>query len=278
MCMEGWVLQRICNFCIMWSWANTCDEHVEREISKTIVKRRKLCYFPLKNTHTTLNWLVLLSAQAHAYSSAAFQKEMIQLTFLFCWRPVPSIANVASHRGCCSCRTTQSPQQGAAENQTQAKMDTLLLGQRYLLQVVPKLGRSGHMTASVQRGLCQALPERWQTSTGQNVNLCAPQLSGPCYSPTSFLPHQAYQHISYQSNPWEDFLCSSPSWSSMFLLPLCLLSPSLLLPVQFNTVKSSQPQTYGSAGWDQQSILLSTCFWWEPELKSLGTPKKCGQK
>lgn len=31
----------------------------------------------------TLNWLVLLSAQAHAHSSPAFQKEMKQLAFYF---------------------------------------------------------------------------------------------------------------------------------------------------------------------------------------------------
>lgn len=67
MCMEGWALQRICNFCIMWSWANTCDEHVEREILKTIVKRRELCYFPLKNIHTWLwiGWFSYLHRHMH---------------------------------------------------------------------------------------------------------------------------------------------------------------------------------------------------------------------
>lgn len=90
----------------------------------------------------TLNWLVLLSAQAQAHSSPAFQKEMKQLTFFVEGRlhPIEGVAPAG----------LQSPQQGAVENYTQAELDTLLLGQRYLLQAVPKLGGSRHMTASVQ--------------------------------------------------------------------------------------------------------------------------------
>lgn len=104
-------------FCIMWSWANTCDEHVEREISKTIVKRRKLCYFPLKNIHTWLwiGWFSYLHRHMHI-AVLLFRKKWNSWLFFFCWRPVPAIANVASHRGCCPCSTAQSPKKGAAEN------------------------------------------------------------------------------------------------------------------------------------------------------------------
>lgn len=55
---EHW--EQFAIFCIMWSWANTCNEHWERKIFRAIVKRSELCYFPLKNIHTWL-WIGCLS-------------------------------------------------------------------------------------------------------------------------------------------------------------------------------------------------------------------------
>lgn len=195
-----------------------------------------------KYTHITLNWLVLLSAQAHAHSSPAFQKEMKQLTFYFAesqclqlqmLHPTEGIApeGLHSHPSKVQLRTglgsnlSPLPARWAAWCWTEADLDTLLLGQIHLLQAVPKLGRSGHMKTSVQRGLCQAHPEHWHTSTAQKGNFCAPQLLVLVISQLLF---SQGKHISYQSNPWGDFLCSSPSWSSVFLFSLCSRFPSLL--------------------------------------------------
>lgn len=101
MCMEGWALQTICKFCIMWSWANTCDEHLERKILKTIVKRSELHYFPLKNIHMWLwiGWLSHLHRHTHVAALLLFGRKWNR------WNVFAATANVAYPRGHCPCRT-----------------------------------------------------------------------------------------------------------------------------------------------------------------------------
>lgn len=75
------------------------------------------------------------------------------------------------------------------------------------------------------------------------------------------------KHISYH---WEDFLCSSPSWSSMFLFFLCLLSPSLLcFCLCSSTLRSPHsPRRMAVLGEINSPSCSAPCFWWGPELKT----------
>lgn len=193
MYVEGWALWTICNFCIMWSWANTCDEHLERKILKTIVKRSELCYSPLKNIRMWLwiGWLSHLHRHMHVAVLLLFRRKrnrwhdfpQSQCPQLQTLHPLEDIAPVGlhCHHSKVQWRTrlgvmSPLPAGWIAWCWTQADLATLLLSQRHLLQAAPKCGRSGHTTAYGQRGPCQALPEHWQTSSAQNVNFCALQL------------------------------------------------------------------------------------------------------
>lgn len=128
---------------------------------------------------------------------------------MFHCESMSAIAKVSFPRGCCPCRTAQShsklqwrarrvvsaplPAGWIAWCWTQDDLAMLLLGQRHSLHTAPKHGRGGHTTACAQKGLWQALPECVQTSSAQDVNFYAPQLSGPCYYPMCFLSRQKHQ-------------------------------------------------------------------------------------
>lgn len=95
---------------------------------------------------------------------------------------------------------------------------------------------------------------------------------GPCYPPASLLPRQARQlpikplrRLSLQFTLL--ILCASISSLLTFSF-----SPLVLL-VQFNTARFSQPRHMAVLGEINSPSCSAPCFWREPELKNLRTCK-----
>lgn len=222
MCMEGSALQRICNFCIIWSRANTCDEHVESEILKTIVKRRELCYFPLKIICTWL-WIGWFSyLHRHKHTAVLLFRKKLNSWLFFCGRTVPATVNVASHRGCCPCRTAITSARCCWE------LDPSWTGYN---APGPEILASGCPKTWRERTHDSLCPVRsvsgtaWTLADKQCAEcdpLCTTAFA-PCYSPTSFLPSQS---PSATNQTLEKTSSAAHLFDSLF--PLCLLSPSLL--------------------------------------------------
>ena len=239
MCTEGWALRTICNFCVMWSWANTCDEHSERKILKTIVKRSELCYFPLKNIHMWLwiGWLSDLHRHVHVAVLLLFRRkwnrwnvfaesQCLQLQMLHLLEDIAPVGPHSHH--------------SKVEWRTRLGVICLL----YQLGAEPKLtwlhcfwarGPCIRLSQNVEgvdaqqpmpREVCvrhclstgkQALHRTWTSVHCSFWSLLFPSF----FSPKASTPatNQTLE---------KTFSAVSLSWSSVFLFPLCLLSSSLL--------------------------------------------------